>query len=1040
MSKREGIKMAKKNIELEKSGKKTIKKSIELLTGRGTGYFEIRILKTKVGTISGYYDMAHIDTAIVDIRQYDGKYNIYITLNDFDPALLNRSRNILELRAKTTTSNNDITRRKWLLIDFDPNRPSGISATNAEKNAAFVRMIDVYEILQSNEWPEPLLCDSGNGYHLLYPVDLPNNAEIEKLIKKFLSVLDLRFSDINVSIDTQVGKAAQLTKLYGTMACKGDNNNERPHRRSGLSKTDTYDSSKIVTTEQMQAIVAMLPEELKTNGKKLLPKKRDIKLANIDSPPEHLKCLLEQCSFINQWFTYPKNINYSQWFGIGSILNKMGKAGQEAWEDMSRRDYNSYNEDDFPRYHSYAKKYLYGCNRLECSQYMNYIEERELNKNAKPPCGVNTPYDLVFKHQELERYKSATDFSAKETTLITEARKMHGLHYKSILTSNKPGIHLINSPCGIGKSRILAKFLMDYINSDEFERIVWLGGRHNQVDEIENMLAEEAPEMNMVHLKGINSMKDFRCFYQEQKFQAYDKGFNVNIYCQQCHIPEKWACKYNKQFSEAKETSFVLGMHEHLAFVKDIKPQLLVIDENFIKLNVKRFSKEDIEFTCNLLQECADNKEVRFLISLTQKLMDASTLQDIESIFSSVDINKFSKKKLKNISKSCLRYFDDHRYDFADNRFVLPELISILKYISKDSTESLFKDIALTFSNNEYSFSIPIELPNYCPVILLDATGSKDFYETALRRKVEEFPPSNLYIKPHSKLILVPSSKNTVTRLNHPKSGKKELNKILKDLSSIIEEKSYKKPGIITYRKLAQQIKEKLPLCKFEYFFNLRGENKFRDCDALFIIGCPQYPGNAIAEMTQYPLHSDIPFEDLASIANNDLRTSSVMLPAPIKGGAATKHQAKIRRTLFHIKECQLIYDTYCLGELLQAIGRARIYDERDKQQVVYVMTSLESSGNILYDEIWKPVLGRDVTNRRKMYSKKSEEAYLELQKMAVKARSFPTGGKYLTIEAIKELAKMANITIAKHLVAKHHKEYKDKMMRLKNKWAKEEC
>jgi hypothetical protein len=89
-------------------------------------------------------------------------------------------------------------------------------------------------------------------------------------------------------------------------------------------------------------------------------------------------------------------------------------------------------------------------------------------------------------------------------------------------------------------------------------------------------------------------------------------------------------------------------------------------------------------------------------------------------------------------------------------------------------------------------------------------------------------------------------------------------------------------------------------------------------------------------------------------------------------------------------------------------------------------MTSLESSGKILYDEIWEPV--RDGANRRKMYSIQSGAKYLEIQKMIYKLKRFPTGGKYLTIEVMMGLAKIAEIAISKNTVASHHKEYKDRM------------
>jgi hypothetical protein len=46
--------------------------------------------------------------------------------------LLARANNRVVEYAKHATRDDQIERRRWLLIDFDPVRPSGISSTDAE--------------------------------------------------------------------------------------------------------------------------------------------------------------------------------------------------------------------------------------------------------------------------------------------------------------------------------------------------------------------------------------------------------------------------------------------------------------------------------------------------------------------------------------------------------------------------------------------------------------------------------------------------------------------------------------------------------------------------------------------------------------------------------------------------------------------------------------------------------------------------------------------------------------------------------------------
>ena len=80
-----------------------------------------------------------------------------------------------------------------------------------------------------------MLADSGNGAHLNYRIDLPNDDLSRALIKRALEALDLQFSDSVVKVDLTTHNAARIWKLYGTPAVKGDSTPERPHRLSHVT-------------------------------------------------------------------------------------------------------------------------------------------------------------------------------------------------------------------------------------------------------------------------------------------------------------------------------------------------------------------------------------------------------------------------------------------------------------------------------------------------------------------------------------------------------------------------------------------------------------------------------------------------------------------------------------------------------------------------------------------------------------------------------------------------------------------------------------
>jgi hypothetical protein len=209
-----------------------IRHALELLVEPGS-VVELRVPKTRRrGTISGYFNdwdaLAHHADALSG--QAEG---VYITANPVAPDLARCANHVVDF-ARHTTTDADIIRRRRLLIEFDPCRASGISSTDIEHQAALDRARRVRDWLGARGRVGSILADSGNGGHLLYPIDLPNDGPSATLLKRCLDALDLQFSDGQVIIDSGTANAARLVKVYGTMACKGDPLPERPHRLSRI--------------------------------------------------------------------------------------------------------------------------------------------------------------------------------------------------------------------------------------------------------------------------------------------------------------------------------------------------------------------------------------------------------------------------------------------------------------------------------------------------------------------------------------------------------------------------------------------------------------------------------------------------------------------------------------------------------------------------------------------------------------------------------------------------------------------------------------
>lgn len=226
---------------------------------------EVRVPKARnSGVISGYFnDLDKLAEAVSVLEK--GRYpGVYWTLNLVDPRLLSRSENKLRhnVGGKETTSDDGILRRCLLLVDCDPKRPTDTSSTEAQHAAALARTEAIHSWLLSLGWPEALRADSGNGGHLIYWIDLPNDKESTDLIKNCLKALSARFDDPEgveprIQVDRTVHNASRISKIYGTTARKGADTEERPHRLSHILHVP--ESFTEVTRALLESLAAQVP-------------------------------------------------------------------------------------------------------------------------------------------------------------------------------------------------------------------------------------------------------------------------------------------------------------------------------------------------------------------------------------------------------------------------------------------------------------------------------------------------------------------------------------------------------------------------------------------------------------------------------------------------------------------------------------------------------------------------------------------------------------------------------------------------------------
>ncbi len=230
--------------------------------------FEVRVLDAVSADYrrehieSGYFDYEHISAVPEALKRLLSFRGVYVTVNPVNPDLLARAVNRLRPAGRNpTTADTDIVRRRWLLIDCDPKRASGVSSSNAEHESALAKAREIRDGLSSLGWPDPIMTDSGNGAQLMYRIDLP--ADDGELVRRVIGEI-AKASSEQVAIDTSVHNPARIWRLPGTMNCKGDSIPERPHRMARI--LEEPQDIVPVSLKQMQDIVSYQNEDPQTDA------------------------------------------------------------------------------------------------------------------------------------------------------------------------------------------------------------------------------------------------------------------------------------------------------------------------------------------------------------------------------------------------------------------------------------------------------------------------------------------------------------------------------------------------------------------------------------------------------------------------------------------------------------------------------------------------------------------------------------------------------------------------------------------------------
>lgn len=417
-----------------------VKNTLDLIKPDGQ-LCEVRIINSKKRITSGYFKSHEILINSLKNLHMD-KCNVYLVLNTINESCYSREQRDLFIQDVGNTSDTDISSCEWFFVDVDPIRPTGISSTEEELQHSKVVAKKVVSYLDSLGFKKPIVAMSGNGFHLLYRIQLENSSESKTLVEDCLKVLSDMFTDDIAKIDTVNSNASRVCKLYGTLAQKGANTSERPHRMSGIVSAPI--SIEVTGKEFLESLSNQLhkvdPNEVRKNRNSKKVSSFDLddflfkngityNISNHHGRDNSIIYNLDECVFDPNHtsgdakiFLYPD--------GAISYKCHHNSCSCYRWQDVRMKYDSDYDPD---------KDYTYNPKRNKSSQQSDL--EDELPFDIDSICSIDT--------DEID----LDDIEEPEVIV------------KDLLTE---GLFLLNAPAKNGKSRLTLQLLIDVCKGNKF--------------------------------------------------------------------------------------------------------------------------------------------------------------------------------------------------------------------------------------------------------------------------------------------------------------------------------------------------------------------------------------------------------------------------------------------------------------------------------------------------------------------------------------------------------------------------------------------
>jgi hypothetical protein len=535
---------------------------------------------------------------------------------------------------------------------------------------------------------------------------------------------------------------------------------------------------------------------------------------------------------------------------------------------------------------------------------------------------------------------------------------------------------LVTAPGGVGKSHMVAQLLRGH-------RVVWLARRKEQQADLEHALGTPLPDVQPLRSSEADIDIEKRparsdaawCSEYPRIIQPLeDAGLGRFVNRRACMpCPRRGSCPY---ISWKPTSKWLFAPHVWLSIpindpdiyagrdivVIDESPLDIVLTSSVMRMDVvtrmlqlvegmprppKGRAREAVAELLGMILHIASSPPPgRSRIAIRELAADLG-----------YDFRHSIPKKRSLLESSTEEFLDMRRTGFAHEKAGLPplglevvdplELFSRLHTMDTKNTSDLkilgqffdalvFDDryrpsCVLRLANKPEKCAVivgnvaRVPIPSSLPIVVLDATGVPSAYRTLFGER--DVVQVDVEVPQSSTVYQITDHRYPSTTLTNPKSTSvARLMKIVdrhkalhpKDKVGIIL-----KQGLLTYPSIAAEIRKRFTEEDIEHFWAERGTNKFKEYDALFVLGAPEIPpdeleGLARAFMSLLPVRpGELPF---------DYRVQTTQVPPCEDRGL--KHPADIVFWEMHQAEYE------------QALLRGRPFDP-EHPKTIYILTNV---------------------------------------------------------------------------------------------------